>query len=271
MFTDALFASLSQLGIFVGVVYIVGFLISLINRFFYRSTGQGRAVCLATGLIGTPIHELSHAAMCILFCHRITDMKLYSPDESNGILGYVNHSYNRRNPYQVTGNYFIGVAPILAGTAFLYFLIRLLLPAAFTETEEYLAEFAGITASGFSAGLFSYFFAVIGGILKSLFTIDFGVKTVIFLAVCLCVSLHMNLSAADIRSSLGALPIIAVMLFAVNLILQIVSEYACFAFRSFLTKAGCYLVAMLALSLAFSAMILILGIVVRAITSVFKR
>ncbi len=271
MFTEALLASLSQFGIFVGVVYVAGFLISLINRFFYRCTGHGRAVCLATGLIGTPVHELSHAVMCLLFGHRITGMKLYSPDESNGVLGYVNHSYNRRNLYQVTGNYFIGVAPILAGTAFLYFLIRLMLPSVFAETEEYLAEFAGIAASGFSSDWFSYFFAVIGGILRSLFTVDFGVKTVIFLVICLCVSLHMNLSGADIRGSLGALPIIAILLFAVNFVLQLVSGSACSAYRSFMAEAGCYLAAMLALSLAFSAMILLLGIVVGAISSVVKK
>ena len=60
---------------YVGVVFLVGFLVSLINRWFYALVGETRIVCYATGFLGTPIHELSHALMCLVFFHRINDIK----------------------------------------------------------------------------------------------------------------------------------------------------------------------------------------------------
>ena len=89
---------------FVGVVYLVGFVIFLLNKLFYRLLGGGRFVCYLTGLVGTPIHELSHALMCLLFGHRIVEMRLFRVDGKSGTLGYVSHSYRKSNLYQVLGN-----------------------------------------------------------------------------------------------------------------------------------------------------------------------
>ena len=62
---------LLQIGFFIGAVYLVGFLISLLNRLFYSLVDHSQGVCYATGFIGTPIHELSHALMCVVFRHKI--------------------------------------------------------------------------------------------------------------------------------------------------------------------------------------------------------
>ena len=56
------------------------------------------------------------------------EIRLFQPDLETGVLGYVNHSYNKRNMYKVLGNYFIGVAPIVAcfwfqGCFVLYYLL----------------------------------------------------------------------------------------------------------------------------------------------------
>ena len=92
--------TLEQLLSFVGIVYLVGFIISILNRAFYSLVGNTRATVYATGFIGTPIHEISHALMCILFGHRIVEMKLFQIDSDDGTLGYVKHTSNPRNIYQ---------------------------------------------------------------------------------------------------------------------------------------------------------------------------
>jgi hypothetical protein len=70
MFGQILLNVVFQLVYFVGAVFLIGWLMSKLNKALYRMTGGGMAVCLATGALGTPIHELSHAVMCLVFFHK---------------------------------------------------------------------------------------------------------------------------------------------------------------------------------------------------------
>ncbi len=251
---------------YVGVVFLVGFLISLINRWFYALVGETRIVCYATGFLGTPIHELSHALMCLVFFHRITDIKFFQIDESSGVLGYVNHSYNRRNLYQVLGNYFIGTAPILLGTVFLGLLMYWLLPDAFAETAECIADAAHLQGDGISADWFGYAWAVFSGILGILFShIGDGWAWWLFLLIALCVAIHMNLSGADIKGSLGALPILVILIVVANLLLSVISDDLYAGFVDALNFGGSYLVSILLLSLLLSLLSLAVALIVRLI------
>ena len=83
--------------------------IHLAERFGWKSV-------LWTGWLGTPIHELSHAFFCKVFQHKIDDMQLFEPDLQTGRLGYVKHSFRKKNLYQEVGNVFIGIAPLIGGT-----------------------------------------------------------------------------------------------------------------------------------------------------------
>jgi hypothetical protein len=85
------------------------------------------------------IHELSHALFCIIFGHKIQEMKLFSP-ENDGTLGYVNHSYNPKNPYQQIGNFFIGTGPIWGGVLLLYVASYFLLPEGILNLTNGLPE-----------------------------------------------------------------------------------------------------------------------------------
>ena len=264
VFSNVLF----QVCLFIGLVYIMGFIISLINRLFYNFTGGGRGICLATGLIGTPIHELSHAVMCIVFGHKIEEMKLFQTDDENGVLGYVYHSYNRRNIYHVIGNYFIGIAPIVVGALVLYLIMKGLIPNAYSEISSNIQSLIVLQSNGIDSDIFSYVFDVCIGAFVSIFTTDFGFKTIIFLILCLCISLHMNLSGADVKGSLTAIPLIAILLFIVNFALYLISASTYAVFLEAVTVAGCYLIAILTISLIFSLVLLAIGLVFKII---FRR
>ncbi|MGR5145492.1 hypothetical protein ACQKP8_02955 [Photobacterium alginatilyticum] len=67
-----------------------------------------------TAFIGTPVHELSHALLCILARHKIHEIKLLQLNGSSQ-LGYVYHSFNPKSLYQQCGRFFIGIAPIFGG------------------------------------------------------------------------------------------------------------------------------------------------------------
>ncbi|HDV6143757.1 TPA: hypothetical protein RJN86_001064 [Pseudomonas aeruginosa] len=71
------------------------------------------AVYSATGVVGTPVHELGHALACLIFGMRITKMKLYAPDRATGILGYVNFAYNPQSTLHAVGLVVQGIAPLL--------------------------------------------------------------------------------------------------------------------------------------------------------------
>ncbi|MGF1715952.1 hypothetical protein L4D08_13810 [Photobacterium chitinilyticum] len=67
-----------------------------------------------TAFIGTPVHEISHALLCVLARHKIHEIKLLQLN-GNSQLGYVHHSYNPKSLYQQCGRFFIGSAPIFGG------------------------------------------------------------------------------------------------------------------------------------------------------------
>ncbi len=123
-------ATLIQIGVVLGPGLVLAFILSFEAGFVERRAvvimGRGWYLGLF-GWLGTIVHEFGHAVFCIIFGHKITDMKLFDPDPETGSLGYVAHSYNPRSIYQLMGNFFIGIGPILLGTAIIYLLSYLLL------------------------------------------------------------------------------------------------------------------------------------------------
>ena len=92
--------------------------------------GRRAYLCLF-GWLGTTVHELGHAVMCLIFRHRIDKMKLFTLNPEARYDGYVNHSYNPLSIYQFAGNFFIGIGPILFGSLIIYFSAYQLIPETF--------------------------------------------------------------------------------------------------------------------------------------------
>lgn len=188
----------------IGVFLICGLLIAFCERAVMFFCGRsGRGLIYVTSIVGTPIHELGHALMCLIFGHRITDMCLWCPNSNDGTLGYVEHSYNKRNIYQRLGSMFIGMGPIFSGLLFT-FLVMLIcftdtfdthVVTVFTEGHE-IASFSELISGGFS---------MVGDLFRDA-TRNVFVKILGFILI-ICTCLHINLSPADIKNSLSSLPV----------------------------------------------------------------
>ena len=102
------------------------------------------------GGIGIIIHELSHLIVALLFRHQIKGVALLRiprPNDGDTSLGYVQHAWQTTSLYQRSGNFFIGVAPLIGGTVALVALTRWLVPPIFAWWQS-LATGVSTTATG---------------------------------------------------------------------------------------------------------------------------
>jgi hypothetical protein len=146
-----------------------------------------------TGWLGVPIHELSHAAACVLFGHRLRRVRLFAPDRRTGRLGGVEHAYDPRNPWQQLGRFFIGVAPLVGGAGALWLLTWACGPSG--------VDLAPLQAQARPDGLLS---AAAERSLRVLSVLaDPAVlgswTTWLYLYLCLCIGTHISPSRPDLE------------------------------------------------------------------------
>lgn len=205
---------LIQLASSLGVIVIAGFLIALLNRFLYKRLGScGQIVCCATGIVGTPIHEGAHALMCLLFGHKITEIKFFQIGSADGTLGYVQHSYNPGSFYQKMGNLFIGTAPVFVGGAVIALLQYFLLPDVYVARGRLLAglDFSRLTFSRVREMLLAQ--------------LDLSTEGIdswqwwVFTVLAALIAMHMTLSKEDLQGALSGLFIYLLLLFVADLVL----------------------------------------------------
>ncbi len=190
-----------------GAIVICGLVAHFSSRAFAYLTGGGRLVYL-TSVIGTPIHELGHAAMCLLFAHKVTEIKLLqSPKKSHGTLGYVSHSYSRKNPWARLGNLFIGVGPIFSGLAVIVLALLLCFPA---QWESYLAATGTLDAASPFSELVGAAFSLLWSIPSAFSASPW--RAAIGLVIILFVAQHITLSTSDIKGALSAFPLYLLLL-----------------------------------------------------------
>ena len=260
---DFIIGYLCQLLFTVGMIALFGFIIAGLRRAFCIICGRsGAAILLATGIIGTPIHELSHALMCVIFGHKIKEIKLYQPSGRGGALGYVTHTYNRKNIYHQIGNFFIGIAPIVIGSGVLVLTMGILLPDSF---ELMMSEIEGISELG-------DFFPFIREMIEAIFLDSFDAwQTWVFLVLAIMIASHMEMSGADIKGSLGGLGILTLLWLIVSGVIFFVSDSLFEDITSACASFALIISAFFSIAIIFLLIMVLIALIIKLITAPFRR
>ena len=233
----ATLTSLVQIGIFFvpGLVLtlVVNYVSTLLQRRALLTIGRGWYLGLF-GWLGTIIHELGHALFCIIFRHKITEMKLFDPDPETGTLGYVQHTYESSSLYQMAGNFFIGIGPILLGSGLIYLLLYLLLG---------LNPFKFAVNTGLpSWDIYSWsvFINLLQNLRTSLTTLVSGIYSLtnfaswqlyVFIYLTFTIGSSIILSPSDFKGTFKGLSIILPVIFVFNLVTVWAGDFTVNIFR----------------------------------------
>ena len=260
---DFIIGYLCQLAFTVGIIALFGFIIAGLRRIFCIICGRcGHGILLATGIVGTPIHELSHALMCVIFGHKIKEIKLYQPSGRGGALGYVTHTYNRKNIYHQIGNFFIGIAPIVIGSGVLVLTMGILLPDSF---ELMMSEIEGISELG-------DFFPFIPEMIEAIFLDSFDAwQTWVFLVFAIMIASHMEMSGADIKGSLGGLGILTLLWLIVSGVIFFVSDSLFEDITSACASFALIISAFFSIAIIFLLIMVLIALIIKLITSPFRH
>lgn len=190
-----------------GLILIFGLIMDLLERLTlsYGSNIFGKNIITTiSSYIGTPIHELGHLFFAILFAHTINKVVLFPKKENvqKGVLGYVSHSWNKKNIYQKFGNFFIGIGPMISGPIVILLILKLLLPTLYSEMYLTISDI--IINNKNVIETFSTIFLTL---IKMFFSLDnlSNIKFYIFLFLSMNISAHMGLSFADVKHSVFSL------------------------------------------------------------------
>lgn len=142
-----------------------GLLVYICNKAFCAlvGTGWGRPILLALHALLTPLREFAHLVAAMVTLHRVGDFCLLNLHDPEGEIGFVEHSYNRRNPIAVFGNYLFAILPAALGLVLSMLVVMIFFRGAFTglsqstvalvEAEAGFAEYARL-AFGFLPAMF---------------------------------------------------------------------------------------------------------------------
>ncbi|OGO30598.1 MAG: hypothetical protein A2Z29_11540 [Chloroflexi bacterium RBG_16_56_11] len=225
---DVILATLSQMASLFAGIFIFGLLIQFISQLTFRSLEKsfGSKGVYFVAWLGTPIHELGHALFCIIFRHKIAEIRFFKPDPVTGTLGYVYHKWNPANPWQVLGNFFIGVGPVLLGCGVLFAVYFFLIPESSAAWHDIMENVAA-SENGYSVG---GYFSVLGDsslvLVSSIFTFA-NLATWqfwVFLYLSMCIASNIRLSWADFKGTLSGLGCLVLPFFLLNLVAAIIGS-----------------------------------------------
>ena len=217
---QTLLATGTQFLVLLGPLLALAFILDQIATRLERTEASlfgGRNFIRYFAIIGVPIHELGHAFFCLVFRHRITEIRLFRPDPDTGTLGYVRHTYNVNSFYQQVGNFFIGIGPIFSGGLVIFAAMHL---AAGHSLSEAVAD---ATSGSGASDLLSLASTVLASALRRV-AVLFDVSQVLswkfwlLLYLVLAVGGNITLSRSDIEGASRGFFTLAALLFAFNLI-----------------------------------------------------
>jgi hypothetical protein len=255
---------LLQLLFTVGLIVLIGLTVALGKHSFLRMCGAAaHRVEVVTGFIGTPIHELSHALFCILFGHKITELRLWSPQAENGNLGYVTHTYRRKNLWHQLGNFFIGIAPILGGGAVLCGLLWCLLP----ESAEQIFAANAFSLPDAIGEVPSEVLQQAWNVLTALFSVQNLVlwDFYFFLFLAILIILHMEISRSDLASGGWGFLFLSSVLLLIDAVLLFVFPEGLSRLTAGCVCIGSVLISFFLLALCLTVLLLVISIAVSSI------
>lgn len=219
---DLIIATLGQMIYLFGGVFLFGLSINLVSHLTFNSLANslGSKGTYLAAWLGVPIHELGHALFCIPFMHRIVKIEFFKPDPLTGTLGYVSHTWNRSNPWQVMGNFFIGIGPIILGCALLLALFYLLVPDGSEALTSILVKVNEVNESQ----SISSYLAIVGSssfVMVSLLLTGTNASTWqfwVFVYLSFCIASNIRLSWSDIKHTLSGFLFIIVLFLLINLL-----------------------------------------------------
>jgi len=219
---DLLIATFGQLAALFAGVFIFGLLIHIVSQLTFKSLQKalGMKGVYLVAWLGTPIHEIGHALFCIVFLHKIETIKLFEPDPVTGTLGYVSHTWNKKNPWHVLGNFFIGVGPVLLGCGALFALFYFLIPESSEVWDSIVANSNQIENGYYINDYFNVIKESSLSMSRAIFTFENVVhwRFWVFLYLAVCVSSNVRLSWDDLKLTLRGLGCVVLPFLLVNLI-----------------------------------------------------
>ncbi len=173
-------AALMQILVLVcGPLVGFGLVVFLCRQLFVALVGTraGRPFLLVAFALSTPLRELGHAFMAVICCHAVEDVKLLDLHALDGELGYVEHSYNPKNPIALLGNFLYALGPLVFGMLAVYLIFLLSFGNAISELSgtvaalgdgggdlsDYLSAAAGLLPAMGRGGI--SFGKIVGGLL----------------------------------------------------------------------------------------------------------
>ncbi len=122
-----IFTAALPLGLGLGVYFLYRTFCSLVGQ------GRGKPILWLLHVILVPMREFAHLVACVVSFHRVHDFCLLNPHDPEGELGFVEHSYNRKNPVAVLGNFLFAVLPAALGLALVALVVSVCFGGVFGE------------------------------------------------------------------------------------------------------------------------------------------
>ena len=131
----------------VGPFLALGSLAWVLRALFVQlvGTNKGRLFLIGSFALSTPLREAGHVAMSVLFWHRVEEARFLDLSAPDGEMGYVEHSYNPRNPVAQLGNFFFALGPVLLG---LVAVLVIFLSCFGGVMEEFFTELSALSGTG---------------------------------------------------------------------------------------------------------------------------
>ena len=173
---------------------------------------------LIFGGIGTMVHELGHAIAALVFGFTIKGFKGIPTNPRDPYLGYVKTSTSKLTLWKAIGYFFIGIAPVLFGTLFLFAALIILFDRELAQFMNELNILNGAAVPGagsFASQVATDCVALVAFIFQPAHWLDWRFYLFLYLAFAVGSSIH--LSPPDISAAVGGFYALAALWFGFNL------------------------------------------------------